>query len=126
METLDGDRLLPAEQQETTFNYLPRAPKQKVSGHIIAVVNGVSQIGQYAIVVLDRGEQAGLKPGNVLAIYQTGATVRDTVAGGDETVKLPNERAGELMVFRVFDRVSYALVMRALRTLHVDDQVRNP
>ncbi|HKK05919.1 MAG TPA: LysM domain-containing protein [Gammaproteobacteria bacterium] len=126
LETLDGDRLLPVEQRETTFNYLPRAPKQKVNGHIIAVINGVSQIGQYAVVVLDRGEQAGLAPGNVMAIFQKGPIVRDQVVGGDETVKLPDERAGELMVFRVFDRVSYALVMRALRPLHVDDRVTNP
>lgn len=124
-EVLIGDRLLPAVQQPTTFSYLPRAPKKQVDGHIIAVLNGVSQIGQYAIVVLDRGERDGLSPGSVLAIYQTGPTVRDVVKGGEE-VKLPDERAGELMVFRSFDRLSFALVMRATRALHIKDRVTNP
>ncbi len=123
-EVLIGDRLLPAVQVPTTFSYLPRAPKAHVNGQIIAVLNGVSQIGQYAIVVLDRGERVGLRAGSVLAIYQAGPTVRDPVRGGE--VKLPDTRAGELMVFRSFKRLSFALVMRTTRALHIDDRVTNP
>lgn len=124
LEVLIGDRLLPAVQAPDAFHFLPRAPKARVSGHIIAVLNGVSQIGQYAVVVLDRGMRNGLEAGSVLAIYQTGETVRDQVKGGE--VKLPDERAGTLMVFRSFPKVSFALVMSTTRALHVGDRITNP
>ncbi|HKK14209.1 MAG TPA: LysM peptidoglycan-binding domain-containing protein [Gammaproteobacteria bacterium] len=126
-EALVGDRVRPVSQEQIKANFMPHAPKQHVDGRIISVLGGVSQIGQYQVVVLNRGRREGLNPGTVLAIYQTGRVIRDTVSDkhGD-TVKLPDERAGELMVFRSFDRVSYGLVMRATRALHVEDRVRNP
>ncbi|HKJ75663.1 MAG TPA: peptidoglycan-binding protein, partial [Gammaproteobacteria bacterium] len=85
---------------------------------------GVSQIGQHDVVVLNLGTSQGMERGHVLAVYQTGETIEDPVA--EEEVKLPDERAGAVMVFRTFDRVSYALVMRATRTMHVLDTVTNP
>ena len=123
-EVLNGDRLLPAEPQPFKANFMPRSPEQKVSGRIIAVQDGVSQIGQYQVVVLNLGQRQQLRPGDVLAVYQTGPVVEDRIAG--DSVKLPNERAGTLMVFRTFERVSYALVMESTRAMHVLDTVRNP
>lgn len=124
LEVFDGDRLLPFEEKHINFNFIPRSPKNRIDGQIISVFNGVSQIGQYNVVVLNRGERDGLSSGHVLAIYQKGARVRDVYTG--KKVKLPDERAGLLMVFRTYEKVSYALVMEANRVMHVLDRAINP
>ncbi len=123
-ETLPGDRLFPVGEDRYTDNFLPRAPGRRVEGRIIAVFDGVSRIGQYQVVVLNRGARDGMEPGHVLAVHRAGETIRDPVRR--EKVTLPDERAGIVMVFRTFDRVSYALVMSATRSLRVLDRVRNP
>ena len=126
-EAIIGDRLLQAkEDQEPLANFHPRAPEKDVQGRIISVLNGVSQIGQYNVVVLNKGARDGLEPGHVLQIMQGGEAVRDIVKGHGETVTLPLEEAGMLMVFRTFDKVSFALIMSATKPLHVLDYVRPP
>jgi hypothetical protein len=126
-EALIGDRILPA-QDETAINYnfQPRAPERQIQGKIIALFDAVSRVGQYQVVVLNRGLNDGLQPGHVLAVYHAGATIRDTVADKGSEVTLPDSRSGVLMVFRVFDKVSYALIMTANRDIHLYDMVRNP
>lgn len=127
LETLKGDRLLPVAEDTPLNAFFPAAPKEEVKGSIIGVLNGVSQIGQFNVVVLDRGTQDGLEAGSVLTIDHRGETIRDTVSGNPgETVTLPDEPAGTLMVFRTFDRVSFALVMKATRAINVLDRVHNP
>ena len=76
------------------------------------------------MVTLNKGARDGLEIGNVLAVYKTGETVRDRVTG--ESVKIPDERSGLLMVFRTYDKLSYGLVLQASRQLAVMDKVRNP
>ena len=125
LEVLEGDKLLPMKRRERSLNFLPKEPGKQVSGHIISVLKGVNNIGRHDVVVLTLGEREGMQVGDVLAIYQQGKRVRDPFAGG-EPVKLPEERAGLLMIFRVFDKVSYGLVMEAQRSLHVLDTVKNP
>ncbi|MES9856970.1 MAG: LysM peptidoglycan-binding domain-containing protein [Sedimenticola sp.] len=127
LETLAGDRLIPTSEDIPMDAFHPKAPEEQVKGSIIAVMGGVSQVGQHQVVVLDRGARDGLEPGTVLAIDQRGRTIRDNIsADPKDRVTLPDERAGTLMVFRTFDRVSFALVMAASRTIHVLDRVRNP
>ncbi|MGA7802670.1 MAG: LysM peptidoglycan-binding domain-containing protein [Gammaproteobacteria bacterium] len=125
-EAAVGDRLRAVSESQINANFVPHPPKKTIDGRIISVLDGVTQVGQYQVVVLNRGTRDGLNPGTVLAIYQAGRAIKDTVDGKDDTVKLPDERAGVLMVFRSFDRVSYGLVMSATRALHVEDSVRNP
>jgi hypothetical protein len=127
-EALVGDYLL-TEESITPVNFLPRAPQEQIEGRIISVIDGVSLIGQYQVIVINRGARHGLQPGHVLSVYQTGDVVRDTVRGRGrfgEKVRLPDEPAGTTMVFRIFDRMSYALVMEATNEIHVLDAVRNP
>jgi len=127
MEALKGDRLIPAVEDKPLATFFPKPPKGKVHGSIIAVLGGVSQIGQYNVVVVDRGQVDGLEAGTVLAIDQKGQLTRDTVTENSaDTVQLPDERAGTLMIFRSFPRVSFGLVMDATKALHVKDRVRNP
>lgn len=119
-----GDRILPTEERRLESTFFPSGPSQEIDGQIISVFGGVTQVGQYDVVVLNRGEREGLVPGNVLAIYKRGALARDRVA--NETIRLPSERAGLLMVFRTFNKLSYGLVLETERPLAVFDQARNP
>ncbi len=120
-----GDRLLPIGSDANTDQHLfPRAPQPGTRGSIIAVFDGVSMVGQYQGVVLNLGRQQGIQAGHVLAVYQANGKMRDPVTG--EQVKLPDERAGILLVFRTFDRVSYALLMESTRPVRVGDTARNP
>ncbi len=125
-EVRRGDRLMLAAQGEMALNYFPRPPDHGVSGSILRVMNGVTQIGQHDIVVIDKGEADGLEVGHTLSIYRRGRVVVDRQQGDPQEVKLPDELAGELMVFRPFERVSYALVMKSTSAIHVLDRVETP
>jgi hypothetical protein len=74
--------------------------------------------------VLNRGTRDGLSVGDVLTVYRTGETIDDRFGGGK--VRLPDEEAGTLMVFKVYDRIGYGLVMEARQAIHIHDTVRNP
>jgi len=119
-----GDRVMPTEERKVDSTFFPSAPSGDVRGTLISVFSGVTQVGQYDVVVLNRGEREGIVVGNVLSIHKRGSLARDRVA--NETVRLPSERAGLLMVFRVFDKLSYALVLTTERPLSVGDEVKNP
>ncbi|KAF1050874.1 MAG: hypothetical protein GAK43_02645 [Stenotrophomonas maltophilia] len=124
-EVRPGDRLFPTEERAVNSVFLPSEPSRPIKGSIIDVPRGVTQIGKYDVVTLDKGVRDGLVEGNVLAIYKLGETVRDRVTG--DPVKLPDERAGLVMVFRsTYDRLSYGLVLTATRSLEVQDKIRNP
>jgi len=118
-----GDRLLPA-AVDVPLNFYPRSPSTTIDGRIISVVGGVSLIGQYQVVVMNRGSGNGLSVGDVLSVFQTGRVVEDRVGGGK--VKLPDEAAGTIMVFKTYDRISYGLVMEATQAIHIHDSIRNP
>ena len=124
-EVLNGDRLMPANDTLPDTSFMPRAPEAPVRGQIIAVPGGVSQIGQYQVVAINLGREQKMEPGIVLAVHQAGEMMRDRMHD-NELVKMPDERAGMMMVFRVFDRVSYGLVMSATRPMHVHDYVTQP
>ncbi|GAC1672080.1 MAG: LysM peptidoglycan-binding domain-containing protein [Steroidobacteraceae bacterium] len=133
-ETEAGDKLL-AGGVDVPLDFIPSAPKVKAHGRIMAVSNGVSVIGQYEVVVINRGAADGLAPGNVLAVFQAGEIVPDTKNRGflngmsrpfAKKVRLPDERSGTFMVFKTFDHLSYGLIMEATNLIRVADRVENP
>lgn len=119
-----NDRLLPYVEQRINSTFYPSAPDQEVEGVIVAVEGGVSQVGRLDIVVINLGGRDGIADGNVLAIDKKGDVVRDPVT--KEALQLPDQRAGLLMVFRTFDKMSYGLVLNATLPLKVMDYVRKP
>ncbi|MFK5947466.1 MAG: LysM peptidoglycan-binding domain-containing protein [Methylococcales bacterium] len=122
-----GDRLMGSNTNELALNFFPHPPKETISANIISVLDGVSQIGQHDIVVLDKGLVNHLEVGHVLDIYHKGKVINDPFSGTlHDKVKLPDEIAGELLVFRSFERVSYALVIEANQAIHVFDRVKTP
>lgn len=121
-----GDRLFVTEQREKPSSYCPEfsAPDRDLAGVILDVPRGVELVGKYDVVTISLGTMDGLKDGTILSIYKTGDTVRDPVTG--KRVKLPDEHSGEVMVFRPYERVSYAIVLEAKRQMRVMDKIRNP
>jgi hypothetical protein len=133
-ETVTGDKLF-AGGADVPLDFMPSPPKVKVDGRIMAVSDGVTVIGQYQVVVINRGARDGLAPGNVLAVYDVGGYVRDTANKGylasmsrlgAKKVQLPDERSGTFMVFKTFDEISYGLIMEAKNIIRVADRVENP
>lgn len=135
-EALAGDKVLPI---DTSFgaDFVPHAPAADINGVIFAV-NGVSIVGQYQAIAINRGGKQGVEPGQVLAIYQKTQVVQDRfedgrsasptgprVTGGKK-VKMPDERVGTAMVYKAYDQMSFALIMETTQPVSIGDYVRNP
>ena len=122
-----GDRLLPEPPREL-LSYVPRAPERPVDGSIVSTYgDAVRNAGQNQVVVINRGTADGIESGHVLAILKSGAVILDRSQPGERTtIKLPDERNGLLMVFRSFERLSYALILEITDGVQVGDKVANP
>ena len=126
-ETLEGDivvDIVPAPK----LDFLPRAPKTQVDGKVMSVIDDRTRVAQYDILIINRGKRHGLEPGNVVAVWTAGEhNVRDVTPNPESrTVDLPDERNGLAMVFKTYDRLSYALIMHSDREAQVGDEVRSP
>ncbi len=132
-ESRAGDKLIPG-GVDVPLDFIPSSPRVATNGRIIAVSDGVTVIGQYEVVVVNRGARDGLAPGNVLGVFDRGPVVRDTQKNGffsldrigAPKVALPSERTGTFMVFKTFDNISYGLIMEATNLIRVGDKVQNP
>lgn len=121
-----GDRLSPVPQQDITA-FAPHAPSQPVDGNIVSIYGEALLAGRDQIVALNRGERDGLERGHVLALWRAGRPAVDSTTPGERTpIKLPDERHGLLFVFRVFDRVSYALVLQVQDPVAAGDRFTQP
>jgi len=121
-EIYKGDRLVAPPTGELVSHYLPRAPGSNISASVISIYGGVSQAGQNTIITLNKGKRDGLESGHVLALYHKGEAVKSD--GKDFT--LPDERYGLVFVFRVFEKVSYALVMQTRLPVQLLDRALTP
>lgn len=128
-EVAVGDRLIAAGKPQPV-TYVPQAPSTKISARVVSIYGGVGRTGEagrHSIVALSAGKEQGLDSGHVLALYRPAGTLalaagRDAAAAGS----LPEERYGLVFVFRVFERVSYALVMNVIGPVRPLDLARNP
>lgn len=116
-----GDRLIQA-SGEFAGSYVPRTPDSQIAARVISIYAGVSQAGQHSIVTLNKGLRDGLENGHVLALYRKG----DVTKENGETLTLPDVRYGLLFVFRTFDKVAYALVMRTRLPVQLLDNALTP
>jgi len=129
-----GDKLVPAGKPEVP-TYAPRAPGSPIKGRIIALYperTRLGEAGRGAIITINRGKSQGVEVGHVVALYRPGAQVTESVrprilrTPEEAKLTLPDERYGLAFVFRIFDRVSYALVMNVSKPVNTGDVVQNP
>jgi hypothetical protein len=124
-EILPTDRLMKAPEKGALPYYFPRAPEKQVKGgYILAAVNGLREFGPSAVVAISLGKREGMEEGHVLRIMRHVGKSQDPVT--KRLYKMPDEDSGLLMVFRVFDKVSYALIMDADRPIRIGDSLRTP
>ena len=102
------------------------APQGDVAGQIVSIYGDALTAGQNQIVVLNRGAGDGVERGHVLALWHDGRREIDSTDGRRTMMKLPDERHGELFVFRVFSRMSYALIMSVKEPVKVGDRFTKP
>ncbi len=126
-EIRTGDRLLPEPPLEIV-SYTPRSPNSPIEARIVSVYGSAAvNIGQSQIVTINRGTHDGMERGHILAIQSDGERLIDkTIDGKRQAIKLPDERNGLLMIFRTFDRLSYALVLEVTQPVKVGDWLINP
>ena len=120
-----GDRLAPMPAREFS-NYAPHAPQGAVGGQIVSIYGDGLTAGQNQIVALNKGSADGLERGHVLALWSTGEQMIDKTDPSRPTIKLPDERHGMLFVFRVFDRMSYALILSVQNPVKPGDRFTQP
>ena len=120
-----GDRLAPIPTREYT-NYAPHPPSGPLSGQIVSIYGDGINAGQNQIVAINRGARDGVERGHVLALYRDGEVTVDPTEKGRTKIKLPDERHGTLFVFRVFDRMSYALILSVRTPVTAGDRFTQP
>lgn len=121
-----GDRLAPLPARDLSA-FVPHAPASAMNGRVVSVYGDALNGGQNQVVAVNRGRRDGLERGHVLALWSDGAWASDrTVEGRAQPIKLPDESLGLLYVFRVFDRVSYALVVSAVDAVRAGDRFSSP
>ncbi len=127
-EALRGDRLLPVDFSEVDTEFVPHEPPENTHGHVISLFDAISQVGSFQVVALSLGERNGIEKGHVLDINQAGRVVADPFEkpGSLVDVDLPEESAGRAMVFRTFEKVSYALIMETSRSIQYGDSATSP
>lgn len=119
-----GDRLLPL-PLTPILNYVPHAPESAVDARVVSIYGGVANAGQNQVVSINRGASEGIDIGTSLELYRFGQIIADRT-DDKKPVKLPDERYGSLFIFRVFDHVSYGLVMQVTDSVQVGDVARSP
>ena len=126
-EVRAGDRLLPAPAR-AFVSYTPRAPQMEVDARVVSIYGGnsVTYAAQNQVVAINRGSQDGMEAGQVLHIMTMGDRIKDSTDEAKTVIKLPSERNGHVMVFRTFDRVSYALILEISTGVRVGDRLVNP
>lgn len=126
-EVRAGDRLLPTPARGF-MSYVPRAPQQAVDARVVSIYgsSAVANAAQNQVVAINVGRQDGMESGHVLQLLSAGVRMKDTTEEAKTIIRLPSEKNGMVMVFRTFDRVSYALILDVRNTVRVGDHLINP
>lgn len=127
LEILKGDRLLPDERVAIS-NLTLKSPARAVDARVMSIYGSVDTGGEHSIIAINRGKRDGLEPGSVLALFRSTKPLEFKPNGEGKSVTLQpaDDRYGLVTVFRVNERLSYALVMQSARELAIGDTLRNP
>lgn len=125
LEATIGDRLAPTEATEWA-GFVPRAPRAPVQAQVVSIVGEGMSASQKQIVALNRGTRDGMERGHVLALWRAGHRAADPAAPRGPALRFPDERHGTVMLVRVFERVSYALVLDIGEPVRIGDRLTQP
>lgn len=120
-----GDRLAPVPARDYGA-YVPHPPATPLDGRVVSIYGEALSAGQSQIVAINRGARDGVERGHVLALWSAGAAAKDATGVRAQPIQLPDERTGLLFVFRVFERVSYALILSTNDPIRPGDRFSQP
>lgn len=123
-EVVPGDRLFPVPPSEFVDDIFLQIPKQRIEARVAAHFDIHLQAGNYDVVTINVGTHHGVKNGTVFEIFKHAGFTKDPVTG--ETVSLPEEYSGVVVVFRTESNVAHALVMKSTRQININDLLRSP
>ena len=118
-----GDRLVPVKEDAGLPYFFPRIPEVNLQGHIVGIATGVREAGLFSVVTVSVGTEDGVQPGDVLQVTRPVAA-SDSVAA--RPVELPGHSSAHVMVFKVFHKASFALIIRARRPVNLHDHISIP
>ncbi len=133
-----GDKVVPVENIPYDLAFYPHPPKQQFpyqKAQVLAVADRDNIGGPRDVVALSVGARDGIDNGTVFSIWRVGTNAVDRVqiperdadlVGADGKVRLPDEFAGHVMVFRTFDKISYGLVMDSIRPTRIGHELKHP
>lgn len=125
-EVREGDKILAEEVNHAPGIFYPtNSENVKPGGRLIRVMDAIDTAAINNTIAINRGTRENVQVGQVFSIYRRGALVQDRQSGGQQ-VRLPSERAGLAMVFRTFDKLSYAIILEAKGAIKVGDELRPP
>ena len=127
-ETLLGDKVMATDEEPLDHSFTPHAPGNLTNGEVISILDGMTRAGLFQTVVINLGKMDGIELGHVLAVYKKGGIVTDRHSAKrmKGKIEIPDERSGLLMVVNTFDRVSYALIMSAVKDIRIGDPITKP
>lgn len=118
-----NDRLFPQSDRQEHVVLVAHAAENGISARIIRFFDRISSVARYDVVVINRGERDGVEPGVVLGVYRPGTMVDDRQR--QEKLRLPRSKVGQVLLYRVFDKVSYGLVTQSVRPIYREDIVES-
>ena len=122
-----GDIALARDADSIITDYYPKVPDKQLNGQVLDIIGGIGAFGRFQSVIINLGTSDGLARGHVLSVFAKGETVLDTVSPErKDTVKLPDERAGSVIVIEAHENLSYAFVVESRQHMRVLDEVRTP
>jgi hypothetical protein len=142
-EIRSGDFIMPVNENQQHPSFFTLKPaKKSLRGLILNSASGVREFGKLAVIMINRGAEHALEQGDVVSVKRTSPGVVETSNGpaysqdtsrwnrlanvDDSDYKMPEEVVGEMMVFKVYQQVSLALVLRSSKPLRLQDTVTSP
>lgn len=118
-ELMAGDLLVPVESQPLPELFAHPAPA--IEGRVAAVLRDSRWAAQRDVVAINRGRRNGLDAGSVVSVMKP---VR--IAGNDSRQHPPSQPVATLLLFAVFERAAFALVMRSSDAFSAGDAIGPP
>lgn len=124
IELKPGDRLVRQEAKDVVTTFFPRAPDAPIEGIVTATLNNAKKVSKFDTIVINKGKREGLRQGDVLALYRKNEKAIDPST--NEEVILPSETVGLVMAYRIFEKMSYGIVLSAKEDIDVGYILRSP
>lgn len=138
-----GDIVKPINDNQSLPGFFTmQAADSGVNGHIVKAISGNREFGKQEVVFIDKGAQHGVKQGDLFSVNRKSPSVVESGDGpvyttdasrwskmasaSDSDYDMPEETVGKMMVYKVFDQLSLAIIIHSTKPLRLQDTVTAP